>query len=252
MSPSAAYSFAVVCEASADRDLSTGLADRVLLEEVEWIEPVSLDLHRHWRGLNDSESHLEWHWVPGLARQQNLRAHGHFRGEPGALDAAIARKALLLLARSERPPDAVVMVRDTDGEEDRRRGLEQARTVAPWPFQIVLGLPHTKRECWILAGFDPSSENEEATLTELRSELGFDPRFQAQSLIAAEPQTLKNAKRVLQRLLAGSRDREEVCWRDCDLALLAERGRSTGLADYLEEIRTRLVPIFRGGQPQHY
>src|SRR5262245_51820255 len=127
MSPPAAYSFAVVCEAAADLDLSTGLADRVFCHEVDWIDPESLDIHRRWRGMSDPDSHLEWHWVPGLAKQQNLRAHGHFRGEPGALDAAMARKALLLLARTQNPPDAVVMVRDTDGEEERKRGLEQAR-----------------------------------------------------------------------------------------------------------------------------
>jgi hypothetical protein len=246
MSPPAAYSFAVVCEAPADRDLSTGLADRVLCDEIEWTDQESLNLHRQWRGLGVGDSHLEWHWVPGLARQQNLRAHGHFRGEPGALDAAMARKALLLLARTQRPPDAVVLVRDTDGEEERKRGLEQARTVAPWPFQIVLGLPHTKRECWILAGFDPRSDIEEVALTEMRRELGFDPRLQAENLTASERTALRSAKRVLERLLSGNREREEDCWSGSDLASLIERGRLTGLADYLDEVRSRLVPIFSG------
>lgn len=248
MTPPAAYSFAVICEAPADRDLTTGLADRIFCHEIDWIDQEGLDLHRQWRGLGDSDRHLEWHWVPTLAKQQNLRAHGHFGGEPGALDAAMARKALLLLARTQRPPDAVVMVRDTDGEEERRRGLEQARDFGEWPFQIVLAVPHTKRECWILAGFNPSSEREEATLAELTRELGSDPRLQAEGLTAAEPQALRNAKRVLGRLLAGSRDREEACWRDCNLSVLADRGRLTGLSDYLEEIRAHLLPMFSGGQ----
>ena len=247
MSSAAAYTFAVVCEASADLHLSSGLADRVLCQQVEWIDPASLDLHRHWRGLEESASHLEWHWVGKLSKQVNLRAHGHFRNEPGALDATMARKALLLLARAPKPPDAVILVRDTDGREERRRGLNQARGASPWPFVVILAVAHTKRECWILGGFDPRSAAEETALAELRRELGFDPRFQAEGLTAAEPQAPRNAKRVLERLLAGDPDREEECWAGSDLETLRQRGGSTGLSDYLDEIRSRLVPLFIAG-----
>jgi len=247
MAPVAAYSFAVVCEAATDLDLCADLADRVLCQEVDWLDQESLELHRTWRGLGESESHLEWHWVGKLAREQGLRVHGHFRDEPGALDAAMARKALLLLFQSERPPDAVVLSRDTDGVEERRLGLRQARDAFSWPFEIVLAVAHTKRECWVLAGFEPRSELETRVLVDLRQELGFDPRLRAEGLTASEPQALRNAKRVLERLLGGSRDREEDCWRSCDLAVLAERGRLTGLTEYLEEVRSRLVPIFTSG-----
>jgi hypothetical protein len=250
MGAAAAFSFAVVCEAPADMRLVAGLADRVLCQEVDWIDPENLDLHRHWRGLKLEDDLLEWHWVGRLAREQNLRAHGHFGGEPGALEAAAARKALLLLARSAHPPDAVVLARDTDGKPERRRGLEQARANSTWPFKVILAVAHTKRECWVMAGFDPRSEVEEQALAGIRREIGFDPRFKAESLTAAEPQAPRNAKRVLDRLLAGNQDREEHCWAASDLQILKERGRHSGLADYLEEARERLVPLFtaRGHQ----
>jgi hypothetical protein len=156
----------------------------------------------------------------------------------------MARKALLLLARSQPPPEAVVLVRDSDGLKERRQGLEQARSDAAWPFEVALAVAHTKRECWVLAGFDPRSESEEKALVETREKLGFDPRFQAENLTASGPHAPKNAKRVLDRLLAGNQDREEDCWTASDLETLKERGRRSGLADYLEEVRERLVPLF--------
>lgn len=246
MSPVPAFTFAVVCEAAADLRLAADLADRVLCREVEWLEPEGLEALRRWRGWREGDTHLEWHWVPKLARGLNLKSHGHFRGEPGALDAAMARKALLILAQARPVPDAVVLVRDTDGRGDRMRGLEQARSAHPWKFPVVLAVAHTKRECWILAGFDPQTQVEEAALAELRRELGFDPRQRAEDLTAAEPHARRNAKRVLDRLLAGRQDREEDCWKLCELPVLMERGQSTGLAAYLEEVRSRLVPLVLG------
>jgi hypothetical protein len=249
MTPSAAFSLAIVCEAPGDLRTSTSLADRVLSQEVEWINPESLDLHRRWRGMEENESHLEWHWVARIAKQQGLRIQGNFRGEPGALDANMARKALLLLANARQQPDAVVLIRDSDGYLDRVRGLEQARASYDWPFPIVLGVAHTKRECWVLAGFEPRTESERRILEDLRQELGSDPRLNAETLSAAEPGARRNAKRVLEALTGGDQDRESACWAEGDLQTLRERGFATGLADYLDEIRTRLVPVFSGGRP---
>ncbi|MEA2605088.1 MAG: hypothetical protein QOF89_6080 [Acidobacteriota bacterium] len=127
---------------------------------------------------------------------------------------------------------------------DRRsdaKVLDQAREAFPWPFVIVLAVAHTKRECWILAGFNPRSAAEETALAELRRELGFDPRLQAEDLTASAPHASRNAKRVLQRLLAGNPDREEDCWISSDLETLRQRGGFTGLSDYLDEIRSRLM-----------
>lgn len=246
MTQTGAYVLAVVCEADTDRRTATGLADRVLCREVDWIEPEILDGHRRWQGLEEGSSHLEWHQIKHHARARGLKAHGHFNGEPGGPDAYAARRALLLL--NARPPDAVVLVRDTDGQEERRVGLEQARTENPWPFPVLLAVAHPKREAWVLAGFEPRTQAEEASLAQLRQELGFDPRLQAEALSAKAPGALRDAKRVVRLLVGDAYDRELSCWAECPLEDLTERGRLNGLADYLEEVRTRLVPLFTGDE----
>jgi hypothetical protein len=241
MTSPAAYVLAVVCEADADRRISTALADRILCEEVEWIEPESIDLHRRWQGL-EGRSFLRWTEAVRLAKA--IHAHGHFKGLPGDPDAFAARKALLLLMAERCPPDAVLLIRDSDGDFQRRSGLEQAREENPWPFAIILGLAHPKRECWVLAGFEPVDVEEKGILDSLRRELGFDPRTQAHDLTAKEAGARRDAKRVLATLTQGRSDREEACWTEGHLESLKARGAETGLADYLEEIRERLVPIF--------
>jgi len=165
MSQAPAYVLAIVCEAAADREISTILADRVLCREVDWLSPDSLDLHRRWQGLERNTSHVAWREVPALARQRGLKAHGHFGGEPGAPDAWAARLALLVLKEAQ--PDAVLLIRDSDGQTERGIGLKQARADRPWGFPVVLGVAHTKRECWVLAGFHPQTSTEEGALATL-------------------------------------------------------------------------------------
>lgn len=248
MSQTGAYVLAIVCEADADRRTATGLADRMLREEVDWIEPEILDGYRTWQGLAEGSSHLEWHQVKGYARARGVKPHGSFNGEPGAPDAFAARKALLLLAINPHPPDAVVLVRDSDGQQERRRGLEQARNYRNWPFPVLIGLADPKRECWVLAGFESRSEAENASLAQLRQELGFDPRLRSEELSAKTPGAPRDAKRIVRLLVGDTYDREQSCWVDCRLEDLIERGRLNGLADYLEEIRTRLVSLFTEGE----
>lgn len=237
----------MVCEAVADRKTAAELADRILCADVAWIEPEDLDLYRRWQGLEEGAGHLEWHHVPELARRSGIRAHGHFEGRPGSPDAHAARLALLLFATLREPPDAVVLVRDTDGEEERRAGLEQARQSpragGEWPFPVVLGLAHPKRECWVIAGFEPQDEAEAQSLAALRSHLGNDPRLHAVALKAKSPGALRSAKRVLAVLTDGDPAREAACWVDCDLDLLRQRGQPTGLTAYLEEVKALLVPL---------
>ena len=80
--------------------------------------------------------------------------------------------------------DAVLLIRDDDRQVDRRRGLEQVRHASPLAERIVIGLAHTKRECWVLAGFEARDDQERELLAEIRRELGFDPCIQAEQLTA--------------------------------------------------------------------
>jgi hypothetical protein len=242
----ASYEFGVVCEAPADKETACGLADRVLLEEVPWLDSEALASYRRWRG-SDSEQPLQkWTEVKAeLARKGVKGIFGHFGGEPGAPDALTARRALLLMASSSRPPEAVLLIRDSDGDPRRRRGLEQARDDRRWPFQVVIGLAEPKRECWVLAGFNARDEAERTRLEELRRRLSFHPVQEAHRLDASEHGAKNDAKRALDELMP-DRERERACLEETPLSELESRGETTGLTAFLREVRARLVPVLAG------
>jgi hypothetical protein len=237
----ASYEFGVVCEARADRDTACGLADRVLLEEVSWLEPEMLDSSRQWTGLR-SEPFLEWKRAREEARRVGLKVFGQFNGESGQPDALMARRALLLFAAADRCPKAVLLIRDGDAQRDRA-GLEQARNDRRWPFEVIIGLAAPKRECWVLAGFEPRNADEAERLRVERQRLSFDPVRDAHQLTAREHGAKKDAKVALDALTQGDKERERACLEETPLAVLEERGGKTGLAEYLKEVRERLVPI---------
>jgi hypothetical protein len=192
-----ALSFIVVCEARADFLTSSELADRVLCDSIDWVEPEMLEHHRSYKGHASEGPFLTWMRVKTLARDLGIRPRGFIGGEPADLDAAQARRSLIFIESKWPGMDAVLLIRDDDRRVDRRRGLEQARAVSPLHDRIVIGLAHTKRECWVLAGFEPCNDQERALLAEIRQELGFDPREQAEQLTAIHDHDKRSAKRVL-------------------------------------------------------
>jgi hypothetical protein len=149
-----------------------------------------------------------------------------------------------VLKRSEPAPAAVVLIRDRDNQEQRRRGLEQARNLGGWPFPIVIGLARPEREAWVIAGFEPRDAAEEARLQELARRLSFHPVREAHRLSSGE----RDAKSALKSLTAGELAREHACLNETPLEVLRARGKETGLTDYLDEVRERLVPALGGGQ----
>jgi len=237
-------SIAVVCEADSDRRAATLLSDRVLRETIEWISPETLPYLRRYRGLGDQDPYLKCSSVKELARRRRVVVHGFVGGEPRKPDAAMAERALVLLATSEAPPGAVILTRDTDQERARRDGYDQARSAQRWPFAVIVGVAETKRECWILAGYEPRDHAEREILSRERKELGFDPLSSAEQLTANKAGARRDAKRVLDALTGGDPDREDACLEEPALSLLRQRGANTGLAPYLQEIEERLVPLF--------
>lgn len=243
----ASFSIVVICEAEADQRTACAIADRVLLQNVGWLEPELLDTLRQWRGLTKCESFLAWKNVHARANATHVRINGHFGGEPGAQDAFVARRALALLTtHGERGIDAVLLLRDSDMESDRRKGLEQARAQMSGLGPILIGFAHPKRESWVLAGFDATNEMEHERLEELRQELGFDPRIHAEKLTASHPGSKRDAKRVLNSLTGGEYSREVLCWTEAPLEQLEARGGTTGLTDFIRELKERLVPLWTG------
>jgi hypothetical protein len=241
----------IICEGPADRRTACSLADRVLSDSVEWMIPEMLDAFRQWRGLQRSEPFLAWKHVHTRAREANIRTNGFFEGEPGAQDAFAARRALALLTvEGERDIDAVLLLRDSDGNsQERRKGLAQGRSGVDGLGPILIGVAHTKRECWSLAGFTPANEEERARVDTLRQELGFDPCTHAQELTAEHPGAKRDAKRVLSLLTQDDVQREVMGWTEVPLQQLEERGKDTGLAEFIQEIRARLVPLWTGHTP---
>jgi hypothetical protein len=219
----------------------------VFLAEAAWIEPEMLPHLREWRGLEANEPCLLWKDVPPLARARNIRAHGHFEGEPGAPDAHAARLALLLLHASDRPAHGIVLLRDDDRQAQRRKGMEQARRSSRMGVPVVIGLAHPKRECWVLAGFEPQDDAEKRRLDVSRAELGFDAREHAERLTAKHKDDKRNAQQVLDQLTDGDREREAACWRQTHLDVLKARGENTGLREYLREVKNSLAPLITTG-----
>lgn len=253
MAEGAAVSIAVVCEGEADPRTAGDLADRVLVEQVRWIEQDTIQYFREYRSLERSERCLPWKQVGKVAEERNANrhvAHGHFQGEPGAPDALITRKALILLVLCDNPPAAAMLIRDTDGDRERAQGLRQARQERPWPFQVILGVAHTKRECWVLPGFACRETDEERRQQRLRQELGFNPCREPHRLTARQEDAKLSAKRVLRQLTGGDADREAACWRETPLVTMRENGKETGLPDFLDEVRDRLIPLFHTA-PEH-
>lgn len=228
----------VVCEAAGDFRVATGLSDRITVETVEWVNPDTIDSFREWAAANADTHFLRWGSIGKKARRLRLRAHGRFGGEPRAQDAGAARKALLVIKETV-DCQAAILLRDSDGFPERRVGLEQARDIG-WSFAVIVGVAHTKRECWLLAGFSPKSKREEQTLARLKQELHFDPCVKSHKLTAS-------AKAVVKGLGGGSELEERFAL--AATALLEKRGEKNGLCKFLRELRSNLVPLFR--RPNH-
>ncbi|MET0403292.1 MAG: hypothetical protein ABW123_12850, partial [Cystobacter sp.] len=204
-----AYDFAVVCEAPADRNSGCLLADRVLLEELDWLTPETLKAVRKWRGSAAEKPFLRWASVREECAQAGIKGiFGKFGGQPGAPDAYAARLALLLLSAHGARPSAVVLLRDRDGEARRRTGLEQARDERKWPFPVIIGVAEPKRECWVLAGFEPKTDDETARVEEERKRLSFHPIYDAHQLTPSTHGAKKDAKKVLEALRAPNKNKD--------------------------------------------
>jgi hypothetical protein len=208
-----------------------------------------LNYCREWRGVASGESFLAWKDVSHLAKSRGIRVHGFVEGEPPSHDAHAATRALRLLAESDHVPHAVILLRDEDRDEPRRKGLEQARSSWGQRNVLVIGLARPTRECWVLAGYQPKDRRETELLERITAELGFNPTESPDRLTQRGTDQPRSPKRVLLLLTSGSWERQADCWQLTDLAILEARGRDTGLADYLAEVRTRLVPLLRSGPP---
>ncbi len=241
--------FVVVYEADADFRTATELADRVLSERIDWLEAELLDSQRIWVGATASGRLLAWKYLPELAREAGFAVRGHFNNETGAADAKAARRAIEYIRNTLPEVSALVLIRDSDNDLRRRKGLNQARDADRSGLPIVLGLAIHERESWVLSGFVAEAKNdtELERLREACVELGFDPTTTPHELTATkDDQAKRSPKRVLRKLSGDDRDRERRCWVEASLEQLRENGGRNGLAEFLKEIETKLVPLLTG------
>ena len=154
--------------------------------------------------------------------------------------------------------EAVVLVRDMDNQPERRTSMESARAelADKLAFQVAIAAPDPKREAWILHGYEPRNDRETTLLADERKRLGFDPitrpeRLRGDRRREADQQD-RDMKLVVERLTEGDYDRDRLCLATTPLSLLKERGQATGLADYLDEIETRLLPLVDPGATAGY
>jgi hypothetical protein len=247
--------FIVIVEDIADARTATTLAERILVEKVDWLEQEQLQYLFQWSGLEENTKHSCWKDIKSIterAKESGLRlprAMGR-SGERKA-DGAASIKILKLIRvlQKNRKIKAVLFIRDLDNQPERREGIEQARLehINREPkLEIIIGMADRMREAWVLNGFIPLNEEEKQSLVALKKQLNFDPCEKSHKLRSNSfegSDRARNPKVVLTELTGGNKLREQQCWEDSSLELLQQRGHGTGLTAYLQEIEQRLIPM---------
>jgi hypothetical protein len=254
--------FIVIVEGPADAQTATKLAERVLLERIDWLEPELLPSLFKWSGLDEGTDHSCWKDTGDIidrAKQSGIpipKYRGHGKTGPLKADGAAADKVLKLTDRLHRKRNrqikAILFIRDLDNQPDRRRGLEQARGEhcdRQPTIEIVIGTADRMREAWVLNGFIPANSAEEKVLADIKKQLSFDPCAEAHRLRSTSGEEFdreRNPKVVVKKLTDGNIDREQQCWEEPTLEHLLSTGKQTGLSNYLQEVEHRLVPLISG------
>src|SRR4028118_2424855 len=251
--------FVVIVESSADARTATKLADRILVEKIDWLEPEMLQHLVQWSGLEAGTENSCWKNISHIIereKESGFQPARFFRRDYPRQktlqpDAANTIKIINLVSylQKTRNIKALLLIRDLDNQPQRRQGIEQARSEhinRPPKLEIVIGTADRMREAWVLNWFIPFNQQEKQILQEITTELTFNPcdeshRLRSNSL--TEPDRLRNPKVVVERLTGGRMEREQQCWEETPLEYLREKGVDTGLTAYIKEIEERLIPI---------
>ena len=256
--------FVVIVESSADARTATKLAERVLVDKVEWLEREQLQYLFRWSGLKENTEHSCWKNISHIIEREKesgfqpprFLRRNKLRQKTLQPDGANTIKIINLVSylQKTRNIKALLLIRDLDNQPERRQGIEQARSehINRSPkLEIVIGTADRMREAWVLNGFIPFNQDEEQILKEITTQLTFNPceeshRLRSNSL--TEPDRLRNPKVVVERLTGGRMEREQQCWEETPLEYLREKGVHTGLTAYIKEIEARLIPIIESAE----
>lgn len=238
----------VIAESDADRRHICALVDRKIRDHApDWWDERQIEHEREWCGLEPGTLFTPWAQLKRFkARAGALRSSGFigFDGRTGErrYDYPATRIALMVCHLAEPRPDAVVLVRDMDKDPKSRRASICAAEAEFCSLRVVLALPEAKREAWVLNGFVPRDEGEQARYREVSEDFSFDLVMRAEELHAEKHGTKRDAKRVLRALMPP--EREEACWMETPWAVLRANGEGSGQAEFLAAVKDRLVPLF--------
>ncbi len=242
---------AVVAEAPNDFEAATILIDQTLIRTVDWISESDIEIHRTYVARTDAERFVKWQQIENDRGKDYRRAVRRTFGEElPRHDIAVRIQRIIYeftiqSTETGRASPFVVIVKDTDAQDDAREALQEARARYP---DVVIGMQHTELECWLIAGFDPQSADETIRLAEIcRGEkpgVGFDPRERSEALTATKRENEKlSPKRVLNHLTCGERSRAMQGLTHTEHHRLKDRGKQNGLADFLNDLELRLVRV---------
>jgi hypothetical protein len=247
----------VVCEGPQDLRLLRAFLPCWARVEISWMadfEPHQIvpDIIRLQGATGDDEC-LYWKDVGKRCEEIETAGHagfikvphGEFRALEHAGEAATARRAMLLFRylklKRKLPLDVIILMRDTDDQLGRVDALRSARKDAEAVLKVVIGAAHTKRECWVLAGFEPENDDERAALEAQRATLGYHPQQESHRLTASGSSGKHNAKAIIDAL--GIDEEREARCLAAALPLLRERGAENGLRDFLDDLAARVAPL---------
>lgn len=250
--------FIIIVESSADARTATKLAERVLIDKIDWLESEQIQYIFRWSGLQAGTEYSCWKNIMEIieyAKQElnyrPVKYLGHGNGIPLKADGAASIKILNLVRflQKTRRIRVVIFIRDLDNQPERKEGIEQARLqdINKHPkLEIIIGVANPKREAWVLNGFISSNQQEEQILEEIKTQLNFNPCIESYRLRSTdfeEPNRIRNPKVVVEQLTGGDMEREQQCWEDTNLEVLYKRGVDTGLTAYIQEVEEYLIPI---------
>jgi hypothetical protein len=239
--------FIVIVESSADKRTATKLAERILVDKVDWLEPETLQYLFQWSGLEAGTEQSCWTNINDITKRLSeqlkfkfptIRTNGKIQSD-GKPAIKVLKLISFLKRKQNRQIKAVLFIRDLDNQPERRTDIDQARSEhikgqaeyldnqperktdidqacsehikRQAQLEIVIGTADRMREAWVLNGFIPSNQQEQQILEDITAKLTFDPCKESHRLRSKsfeEPERIRNLKVVVE-LLTGGKDKME-------------------------------------------
>jgi hypothetical protein len=149
-------------EAEADRRQICETIDRKIRHHApDWWDDEQLEAERVYCGIIPGTIFTKWTELRRIKDPNALRSGGFIgfgRGQSRGFDHPLGRKALNYCVLAHPRVDAVVLIRDMDQQSDERASsLGRAKAeVSAASITVILAMPRSKREAWILNGLHPA------------------------------------------------------------------------------------------------